>query len=550
MEADQTQSFNQKLSQWIASQGFWFQLRHSMSGGGGWAMTFNHLTRLAFKILIAVVVAAAVFGMWLIKRVDSEGFIVSLDTGLAKGLSASEAKVVELHRTQGDAQIRRVGVEGGENSFFRSLDAGNIRFKMPLLAGISGTWRAGTLQAKWMEMDVKGGADSPTQAKLLGDALFHDWDGFDFSSVEVDEATIRWGDSTIRQGGSQRAAGRIEKSRLVATRSPEGWRLVFTGGRFSQNWLKELAIENMVMELSRSGLVVKEGKFKCGEGTVVFRDVAATGGDKPRISGRVEFTKVALESLLPESATRMLEGEISGELTMSGSTNTAEGIQFEGDIKLAEDLKISLREERVELLKALALADRFNSYRKIEFDRGSFHLKTGQGLLKLTRVDLVAGDLMTMQGVLDVRYPTEKELEGADGANSPARFAPVFDPKATSESGKGEDLTLSKAGRQAAGGSKDGESKNMEIFDRRAQERINSQLDQEEMIRRAQALRCSGGMRITIPGDAFDRSVVLRETFPIDPGTGRIALDVPLDGTIYELTRRQAEEINKLTEKR
>ena len=57
-------------------------------------------------------------------------------------------------------------------------------------------------------------------------------------------------------------------------------------------------------------------------------------------------------------------------------------------------------------------------------------------------------------------------------------------------------------------------------------------------------------MRITIPGDAFDRNLLLRETFPVDPGTGRIALDVPLDGTIYELTRRQAEEINKLTEKR
>ena len=550
MEADQTQSFNQKLSQWIASQGFWFQLRHSMSGGGGWAMTFNHLTRLAFKILIALLVAAAVFGMWLIKRPDSKNFIASLNESFAKGLSASEAQIEDIHRTQGDAQIRRIVAEGGEASFFRSLDAGNIRFKMPLLAGISGTWRAGTLQAKWMEMEVKSGADSPAQAKMLGDALFHDWEGFDFSSVEVDEASIRWGDSTIRKAGTQRAAGRIEKSRLVATRSPEGWRLVFTGGRFSQNWLKDLVIENMVVELGRGGLVVKEGKFKCGEGAVVFRDVAVSGGDKPRMSGKVEFTKVALESLLPESATRMLEGEISGELTMSGSTNTAEGIQFEGDIKLAEDLKISLREERIELLKSLALADRFNSYRKIEFDRGSFHLKTGEGLLKLTRVDLVAGELMTMQGVLDVRYPSEKELEGAGGANATAPFAQVFDPKATSEKGKGEDITLKKAGKQTTAAAKDGESKNLEIFDRRAQERINNQLEQEEMIRRAQSLRCSGGMRITIPGDAFDRSLSLRETFPVDPGTGRIAMDVPLDGTIYELTRIQAEEINKLTEKR
>jgi hypothetical protein len=538
MEADQTQSFNQKLSQWIASQGFWFQLRHSMSGGGGWAMTFNHLTRLAFKVLIALLVAVAGFGIYLVKRVDSEGFLRSLDAGLAKGLSASEAKVVELHRTQGDASIRRVGVEGGDNSFFRSLDAGNIRFKMPLLAGISGPWKAGTLQAKRLEMEVKAGADSAEHSKALGEALFRDWDSFDFSSAEVDETSIRW-------GYSQRAAGHIDKSRMIATRSPEGWRLVFNGGKFSQNWLKDLVIESMVVEVNRAGLSFKEGKFKCGsEGTVVFRDVAVTGGEKPQLSGKLEFTNVELESLLPESATSLVEGRISGELAISGSTNTVEGVQFEGDIKLAEGSVISLR-ERIELLKSLVLADRFNSYRKVDFTRGSFHMKTGGGSLKLTRIDLVAGELMTMQGMLEARYPTDAELSGPEGTNVPGKFALVFDPKATSEGGKGDDMSLAKAGKAATA-----ESKSMEIFDRRAQERINQQLDQEQMIRRSQSLRCSGGVRITIPGDAFDRNQPLRETFPLDPGTGRIAMDVPLDGTIFELTRRQAEEINKLTEKR
>ncbi|MCW1921358.1 hypothetical protein OKA05_02265 [Luteolibacter arcticus] len=537
MEADQTQSFNQKLSQWIASQGFWFQLRHSMSGGGGWAMTLSHLTRLGFKVLIALLVAAAVFGIYLIKRVDSGSFIQSLDGGLATGLSASEAKILELRRVQGDAQIRRVGVEGGEKSFFRSLDAGNIRFKMPLMAGLSGTWKAGTLQAKWLEMEVKAGTDSTEQAKLLGDALFRDWAGFDFSSVEVDEASLRW-------GFSQRAAGRIEKSRMIATRSPEGWRLVLTGGRFSQNWLRDLAIESMIVEIGRGGLNVKEGKFKCGKGTVVFNNVAVTGGDKPQVSGKVEFTNVELSSLLPEAATSLVEGVISGELAISGSTNTVEGIQFEGDVKLAEGSVISLR-ERIELLKSLALADRFNSYRKVDFTRGSFHLKTGGGSLKLTRVDLVAGDLMTMQGLLEVRYPTDQELSGPEGTNSPGRFAPVFDAKAATESTKGDEMSLSKAGKANSSDSKD-----MQIFDRRAQERIDEQLEQEQLIRRAQSLRCSGGVRITIPGEAFDRNQPLREAFPVDPGTGRIAMDVPLDGTLFELTRRQAEEISQLTEKR
>ncbi len=538
MEADQTQSFNQKLSQWIASQGFWFQLRHSMSGGGGWAMTVNHLVRLGFKVFIALLVAAAGFGVYLVKRVDSKGFVESLDRGIAKGLSATEAKVVELQRTQGDAQIRRVGVEGGEDSFFRSLDAGNIRFKMPLLAGMSGGWKAGTLQAKWMELDVKAGADSVEQAKVLGDALFRSWDGFDFSSVEVDEATFRW-------GYSQRTAGRIDKSHLTATRSPEGWRLVFHGGTFSQNWLKRLEIVDLVAELGRGGLKVTKGSFKCGQGTVDFKDLMVASGDKPQVSGTVEFTGVGLAALLPEAATSLVEGMISGELAISGSTNTADGIQFEGPVTLADGSFISLR-ERVELLKSLALADRFNSYRKVDFNRGSFHLRTGAGSMKLTRVDLIAGELMTMQGMLEVRYPTEEELSGPEGVNAASRFAPVFDPNAgESRKGKEDELSLSRAGKAVGA-----ETKEMEIFNRRAQERIDEQLRQEEMNRRAQSLRCSGGMRITIPGEAFDRIATLRETFPVDPATGRIAMDVPLDGTLFELTRRQAEELNRLTESR
>jgi hypothetical protein len=157
----------------------------------------------------------------------------------------------------------------------------------------------------------------------------------------------------------------------------------------------------------------------------------------------------------------------------------------------------------------------------------------------------VAGDLMTMQGSLEARYPTDEELAGPEGMNVTARFAPVFDPKATSEGGKSEEMSLAKAAKASAA-----DSKESELFARRAQERMDALLEQEEMIRRAQALRCSGGMRITIPSEAFDRSATLRETYPVDPGTGRIALDVPLDGNLLELTRRQAEEISRLTEMR
>jgi hypothetical protein len=32
MESEQSQNFNERLSQWVANQGFWFQIRYSMTG--------------------------------------------------------------------------------------------------------------------------------------------------------------------------------------------------------------------------------------------------------------------------------------------------------------------------------------------------------------------------------------------------------------------------------------------------------------------------------------------------------------------------------------
>lgn len=548
MEVDQTQSFNQKLSQWIASQGFWFQLRHSMSGGGGWSMTLSHLLRLGFKALIALLVASAGFAFYLVKRVDSESFLTSVESGVKQGLGAKEAQLVEFSRIQGDAQVRRIGVEGGEHSFFRSLDAGNVRFKMGLLDGMAGEWDAGALVAKWLEADLKAGANTPAEAAALGESLFKQWPGFRFSSVEVDDTTLTWGYYYRASATSpaKNTRGRIEHSRLAATRSPEGWRFSFTGGRFSQNWLKDLEIVELVMDCTPGSLVVKKGNFKCGEGSVTFRDVMVTGGEKPAFSGKIDVSRVALAQFLPDTLDAFMEGTISGEFTLSGSTNAASGIQLEGDVTLGGNNVISLR-ERFHLLKALSVVDVYNSYRKVDLNRGSFHVKTSGGVLELSRVDLKAEDLMTLQGRLSVRPPNEKEMAGAVGTEVANSLSPVFaaEPEVDLSETK-EDISL----KRAASSTKEEDGPDMAIFGRRAQEKIESQLNREALAREAQMLRYEGGFRITIPGDAFERSEVLRNAFPADPDNGRIPLDVPLQGTIYEVTRRQAEELLEIGTRR
>jgi hypothetical protein len=205
---------------------------------------------------------------------------------------------------------------------------------------------------------------------------------------------------------------------------------------------------------------------------------------------------------------------------------------------------ISLR-ERFHLLKALSVVDLYNSYRKVDLNRGSFHLKTGGGKMELSRVDVRAEDLMTLQGRLRAIVPDEQAQPVPVGGGV---FAPMSKagPPVEDGGGKKDVLSLEKAGA-AAGEEKE---KDMAIFNRFADQTTTREIQEDQLKRNAQTIRYDGGFRISIPGDAFDATEVLRQAFPVDPGNGRIAFDVPVQGTIYEATARQAEELLNLGARR
>jgi hypothetical protein len=48
---------------------------------------------------------------------------------------------------------------------------------------------------------------------------------------------------------------------------------------------------------------------------------------------------------------------------------------------------------------------------------------------------------------------------------------------------------------------------------------------------------------ITIPGDAFERAPRLQALYPVDGKTGRIPIRVPIEGQLWEVTLKQAEDL-------
>lgn len=543
MESEQLQNFNERLSQWVASQGFWFQIRYSMSGTGMKGKAAFHLLRLGFRLVVFLLLFSVVAWVWLIKRTDSKGFNESLRADLEQGFSATELEMRGFNRLQGQLEISRLAAEGGKETFFTALEARNIRCKMSLVDGMVGRWNPGIVSIAKLELDLRAGTDDEESAEKLARSIFRKSPKLDLNVIEVADSTLRW-------GYFERNQGSIESSVLKMQRSDNGWRLNFKGGFFSQNWLKRLQIVNLVVVCEPSGLLFEKAEFRHGNGTVDFTGLRVLGGERPTVEGIAKVRNLVLEEIIPPALRAFVEGSLSGDFKVSGSTNTSDGIGFEGQVVLDGTDVLSLR-ERFHLLKALSVVDYSRNYHRIDFREGSFLMKTHRGGLVLSDVKLKSEDLFTLEGQIAVRLPTDQEVQQAVAQGAGSGNSSIF--KSEDEAAMSKDLpkpgsesafTLKRAAQEAQRVKEGTQSQDsLSLFDRLGLSLEMRRLENQASERMSRMLRYEGNVLITLPKDAFERAPLLQSIYPIDPASDRIPMRVPLDGHLFELTEKQADDI-------
>lgn len=541
METEQTQNFNERLSQWVANQGFWFQVRYSLAGTGIKGRAMFHLLRMSFRLLIFLLLVAVCMWIYLIKRPNSVRFNNVFHDELQSGLSARELEIRGLQHLQGRLEIGRLAAQGGEQTFFDSMEARNIRFKMGLLDGLVGQWQTGVVSIARLEIDLRAGTDNAEAANKLAEAVFRNAEQVEANTFEVADVSVRW-------GYSERTQGSIDSSTLKVNRAGSGWRLHFKGGTLQQNWLQDLEIVNLVVIAEKGGLFFEQAEFKNGEGTVEFPGLRVLAGERPQVEGIVKIRKLTLESIIPSALRSFIEGSISGDFKVFGSTNSSDGIGFEGQVVMDGSDSVSLR-ERLHLLKALSVVDYSRNYHRVDFREGSFQVRTQRGGMLLSKIDLKAEDLFTMEGEINVRLPTQEEINAAleKGASSSdsSLFQSDDDMAGVKKLPAGEsDFTLRRAAQEARRIKEGAQSlDSLSLFDRLGLSIEMRRLQSEASERMSRMLRYEGVVGITIPGDAFERAPHLRTLYPPDPVSGRIPMRVPIEGQLYELTLRQAEDI-------
>jgi hypothetical protein len=367
----------------------------------------------------------------------------------------------------------------------------------------------------------------------------------DVNSIEIADATLRW-------GYSQQTRGSIENSEMRVQRTSSGWRLSFKKGVFRQNWLRDLDIVEMVVLVESDGLLFERAEFKQNSGTVEFPGLRVAAGARPQVDGIVKIRDANLASVLPPALLNFLDGSLSADFRAFGSTNSSEGIGLEGQVILDGGDTITLR-DRIHILKALSVVDYSRNYRRVDFNAGSFDLRTHAGGMRLSGIDLQADDLLTMTGQLQVRLPTQEEVDEAVAQGSELESSPLFiseDEIAEArglQRGSEDDFTLRRAAQEARRIQEGRQStESLSLFDRLGLGIELRRLSNEAAERMSRMLRYEGELQITLPGDAFERAPRLAERHPADPATGRLTMKVPLQGHLYELTLRQAEEIYEL----
>ena len=529
MESERTQNFNERLNQWVASQGFWFQLRHSL---GRKANGVGILT-MGLRVFLFVLVVSLGGFIYLVKRTDGEGFAKRFEKSMLSDLGAGGGSVHGFQRSQGKMVISRFEAVGEKGTFFTELEARNISCRMNLIDGLVGRWDTGTVTVGQLDIDLRAGVQDAESASQLGASLLRSRPDLNITAIQVDNATVSWGYTPLTKGI-------IRGSHLQIRPVESGWRLQFSNGTFSQNWLRDLQIEQIVVNCSSKGVHLEKALFKKGDGTVSLAGLTVKGAETTVVDGTAVMRNLPLDAVLPEALESFAEGSISGTFKVGGSTNSSEGIGFEGKVELGEKDEIVLR-DRIHLLRALTVVDVFNNYRRVNFRSGSFGIKSGGGMVTFSDVSLKADSLMTLDGTLKVRQPTEKEKAATLERKLATEHKQDDKPAA-----KEQEFNLTRAGKEAQKDQKRTSGKTSGIGE--DQDRYEIRLaSRDEEARLAEKLvdflHYEGEFTVTLPPDAFQSAEKLASEFPKNPQTGRITMRVPIEGGLYDVTLKQADEI-------
>ena len=547
--------FQTRMSNWTASQGLLFQLRHGGSVQGVRPTLIGWVTRMGLRILLLVLVCSLAGYFYLLRRTSSEQFNGELAIALQEFVSAETMELGPFSKKDGYLELSSLDIVGGEDSFFDEAYLRNAKTRMSLLARIRypraaisfppwkmavTNWQGEEIIIEDLDITVKSGADEADGAKIY-DSIFSTGEKFSFERVQVLNASFDWGYSEV-------TAGSIRNSRLNAQRKGDGWSVTITGGSFSQNWLQDLEIEKLECVLTGKGLEITEGRFKRAGGSLALTGKVTGPVTNPQVSASGTMQGIPFDSYLEAEVQPFVRGRLSGRFTLGGSPYSSSGVTMAAEIVLGPDDEVVISDE-IRLLDAVSLVDRYRSYKNVRFRAGSFKLETGKRVAVFTDIDLEAKDHMKLEGEFISRPPSRKEIDAAiyfdqhgDAAPSPAENSGEDDEAEEGAASLPFNLVdAAKAAREES----DSDERIKTIFESEVFGLEVRRREEEARARYRRVPFIQGVVRMGLHAKAFEanRSRRLSEMYPIDEVSGLRWLEVKLDQGLSSIGIETSEKI-------
>ena len=519
-EKERLRDYQKRVADWISNQGVFFQLRYAGTVGAG--SILKQLGSLFAKLIIGLVFVAAVGYFLLQKHFESASYSEKIEGDLASAFGTSEIKSKGFSRARGSAVYEDLRLEDGEESFFYKAKLEGLSAPIAFLTGLTTTWSPDTVAMSEAQFYLKSGGEDEEMEKAYAGILESLTEG-KLSSITINNFSCDWGYSKLTYG-------KIVNSRLKADRQDGEWVISLEGGSYQQNWLRDFEIIEGLLKVDETGLEVVSLVLEKDNGGLNLSGSVGGPIGQPTFDLNGSFKNLAVEKLFSVDGCivrEFVEGYISGDLNISGSSNSA--VKLEGTASPAVMKPLTIR-ERWPILRAISIIDTQRTFRRIDFQEGSFDFTTGEASLSLTNINLISNDTAQLKGALTTKLPSQSEAAESLKITLTSGFS--NDMTDTSAARKLEDDRLSLQNEirleefndtsQIGQSIKDENLGDIEVV-------LNTrELEELQMREEMNRHRINGELQLSVPKSAFNGNSYLSKIYKADE-TGWRWITIPLD---------------------
>ncbi len=539
-DEERLQEYQNRVAAWIGNQGMFFQLRYA--GIVGNYSLIKQFWNFFLKFLIVVAAAIGIGYLLLNRHFGSESYSEKISDQISEVLGAEDLKASGFSRARGQGSFRELEIEGGDKSFFIEADILALSGPFTFLAGVTEQWSPEEIRLRSATIQLKaGGKEAEMEEAFAG--IIESFSGSKLSLVAIDSLNVDWGYSKLTYGT-------IVGTSFRADWVDGEWLISLSGGSFTQNWLKDLKLKSAEMVCGPEGLEIKSLDLELKGGTVSFSGNIGGSLGMPQFDLIGEFDSLSVDRLIRLTGIRIrqyLSGTISGNLNLKGSTNRV--VTTDGRVELKAGNSLIIREQWP-VLKMLSVLDINNTYRRVDFDSGSFNFSTADGGLKIENLDLRAGELMWLQGDIETRLPNQKEAADSLGVVLTEGFGKGVVNDVTDVSGAAalEDERISLK-RAVNSGRLNDITMDLIEEDEATSGRKNvflsaKELDEKRLRIAMSVHRVSGNLRLGVRDKAFSEYSSLQKIYPADEKGWR-SIPLKFDTAFSKISSAEAEQLKK-----